>query len=88
MGQNYPNPFNPTTMISYNLAEVSEVSLVVYNILGQQIRVLVNHTQATGTHSIQWDGRDAIGRQVSSGMYIYRLVAGKNIATRKMIFAK
>jgi hypothetical protein len=88
MDQNYPNPFNPTTMISYSLATVSDVKLVVYNILGQEIRVLVNNTQAIGSHSIQWDGRDAIGRQVSSGMYIYRLVAGRNVATKKMIFAK
>ena len=88
MDQNYPNPFNPTTLISYTLAEVSDVKLVVYNILGKEVRVLVNNTQAMGSHSIQWDGRDAIGRKLSSGMYIYRLVAGQNVAIKKMIFAK
>ena len=88
MDQNYPNPFNPTTLISYTLAEVSDVKLVVYNILGKEVRILVNNMQAMGSHSIQWDGRDAIGRKVSSGMYIYRLVAGQNVAIKKMIFAK
>ena len=64
------------------------MKLVVYNILGKEVRILVNNMQAMGSHSIQWDGRDAIGRKVSSGMYIYRLVAGQNVAIKKMIFAK
>ena len=86
--QNYPNPFNPSTTIRYSLPELSDVRLTIYNILGQQVRVLVNETQSAGVYTIQWNGHDAIGRQVATGVYLYRLQAGKHVAVRKMIFAK
>jgi hypothetical protein len=88
LGQNYPNPFNPSTTIRYTLAEASDVRLVVYNVIGQEVRTLVNAAQPSGAYNVVWDGRDAIGRQVATGMYIYRLVAGENLAVRKMIIAK
>ena len=86
--QNYPNPFNPSTTIRYTLADVSEVRLTIYNTLGQAVRVLVNATQSAGSYNVNWDGRDASGKLVASGLYIYRLEAGRKVAVRKMIFAK
>ncbi len=88
LDQNTPNPFNPSTTIRYRLAEASGVRLVVYNLLGQRVRVLVDAAQGPGVHSIQWDGRDAAGRQVATGLYIYRLEAGGFSQVRKMLFAK
>ena len=86
--QNYPNPFNPSTTIRYTIVEASDVRLMIYNVLGQPIRVLVNATQGPGAYSVQWDGRDKVGRQLSTGIYLYRLVAGQNVAVRKMVFTK
>ncbi|MDP6042527.1 MAG: FlgD immunoglobulin-like domain containing protein [Candidatus Latescibacteria bacterium] len=85
---NYPNPFNPETVIGYSLAEVSNVQLVIYNLVGQQVRVLVNDSQAAGLYQVRWDGRDASGYQVTSGVYLYRLVAGSQVEMRKMILLK
>ena len=86
--QNYPNPFNPATTIQYTLTEGADVRLTIYNILGQQVRVLGDTAQGAGVHSVQWDGKDAFGRQVTSGLYLYRLEAGNNVAVRKMVLAK
>ena len=86
--ENYPNPFNPSTTIRYSLPEASEVRLTVYNVQGQQIRNLVSGQQEAGVYSVQWDGHDAVGRQVATGLYLYRLQAGQNVAIRKMVFAK
>ncbi|MBI2950911.1 T9SS type A sorting domain-containing protein, partial [bacterium] len=86
--QNYPNPFNPTTTIRYALPEGADVRLVVYNILGQQVKTLVNGAQGPGRHTVVWDGRDEVGRPAATGMYIYRLQAGAFVQTLKMLFAK
>jgi len=89
LDQNYPNPFNPTTSISYKLAEASRVTLRVHNVRGQVVRELVNGTQESGSHSIQWDGRDAAGRTVSSGIYLYTLETDHGFqATKKMVVLK
>jgi flagellar hook assembly protein FlgD len=64
------------------------VRLTVYNLLGQPVRTLVDHGQVEGFHRVQWDGRDALGREVTSGVYIYRLEAGTDVAVRKMVFVK
>jgi hypothetical protein len=85
---NIPNPFNPSTTIRYSLADESNVRLTIYNVLGQRIRSLVNETQTAGSYSIVWDGRDSFGRQAATGLYLYRLEAGADIAIRKMVFAK
>lgn len=85
LGQNYPNPFNPSTAIPYRLGEAAHVRLDVYNVLGHRIRTLVNARQAAGEHSVTWDGRDARGRGVAGGLYLYRLRAGKHTAAGKMI---
>ncbi len=83
--QNYPNPFNPITTIRYDLPKASKVVLKIYNILGQEVRTLVNSSQTTGEKSVIWDGRDAFGQEVSSGIYLYRLKAGYFIQSRKML---
>jgi hypothetical protein len=86
--QNYPNPFNPTTVISYQLATVSDVELTIYNQLGQKVRTLVNDRKPAGTYQIQWDGRDNAGNQVTSGEYLYRLKAGAFVEVRKMVLLR
>jgi hypothetical protein len=88
LDQNYPNPFNPSTTIRYTLAEESTVRLVVYNVLGQEVRVLVDKTLAEGAYDVAWDGKDTIGRAVSSGVYMYLLEATSQVVVRKMVFAK
>jgi len=88
LDQNHPNPFNPMTTIRYSLGEPSEVRLIVYNVLGQQVRVLTNAFQNAGQYEVMWDGHDALGRDVSSGLYLYRLQAGSNLVVRKMLFTK
>lgn len=71
--RNYPNPFNPATTISYQLSVNANVTLSIYNILGQQVRTLVNENQGAGEHSAIWDGRDNSGQLVGSGVYFCRL---------------
>jgi len=74
--QNYPNPFNPTTSISYQLSAGSDVKLMIFNVRGQLIRTLVSGQQAAGRYQVMWNGLDEHGRQVASGIYLYRLQAG------------
>lgn len=85
---NFPNPFNPTTTISYQLAKGSEIELIIYNLLGQKIRTLVNARQPLGFHQVEWDGHDEMGVEVTSGIYFYRLKAGEFVANKKMILLK
>jgi hypothetical protein len=92
--QNYPNPFNPATVIEYALPKVSEVKIQIYNILGQKVRDLVDERQEPGYKTIPWDGTDDSGKEVSSGIYFYRMVARTNqeseefVQRRKMILLK
>ena len=86
--QNYPNPFNPTTTIHYDLPKTSNVVLKVYDIIGQEVKTLVNDIQTAGEKSVVWDGRNSAGQIVSSGVYIYSLQAGNEVHSRKMIFAR
>jgi len=88
LNQNYPNPFNPSTVITYSLATSADVDLVVINVLGQQIRTLVNEYQSSGDHSVVWDGRDQGGNQVASGIYFYRMSAAGAVDTKKMMLLK
>lgn len=82
--QNYPNPFNPGTTIQYQLPLTTHVTLKVYNLLGQEIRTLVDAHQSHGLYKFHWDGRDDLGRDVPSGVYIYKLRAGDHTTSRKM----
>lgn len=86
--QNYPNPFNPTTTIAFSLPESNSVTLRIYNINGQLVRTLVSNTLDAGYHTFNWDGRSDNGSLTSSGIYIYRVVAGDYSATRRMILLK
>ena len=86
--QNYPNPFNPITAIHYDLPERSHVIIMVYDIVGREIRTLVNDQQNPGFNSIVWNGKDSFGRTVGTGMYYYRISSEKFIKTRKMILLK
>ena len=88
LGQNFPNPFNPTTTIAYNVAHESFVTLTVYNLLGQEVRTLVADLRAAGSHSAVWDGRDDAGREVPSGVYLYRMNAGRFQDTRRMVLVR
>lgn len=87
--QNYPNPFNPQTTIKYQLPQTSQVTLKIFNILGQEVRTLVKKQQPAGTHSVQWDGQDNLGRQASSGIYIFQINAGDAFKmSRRMLLLK
>lgn len=89
LAQNFPNPFNPETMIRYSLPEAATVTLEIYNMLGQKVRTLVDHTQqAADFYTLSWNGRDDNGKALSSGMYLYRLTAGSYVNTRKMVLMK
>ncbi len=85
---NYPNPFNPSTTLRFNLPEAREIELTVYSISGQKIRTLVNGYQRTGEHRVQWDGTDESGRRTASGIYLYRLTAGNQRLSGKMILIR
>jgi hypothetical protein len=84
----YPNPFNPAATIRYDLAEASQVVLNIYNILGREVRTLVNEKQTAGEKSVVWDSRDSAGKVVSSGVYIYRIQAGDYVQSRKMVLLR
>ncbi len=84
----YPNPFNPRTTISYDLPADTDVSIVIYNETGQEIRHLVSQHYTAGRYNVQWDAKDYLGRSVGSGVYIAKIVAGPNTAIQKMLLLK
>ena len=85
---NYPNPFNPSTTIRYSLKEDAYVSLKVFNMLGQEVKTLVNNFQTAGPKQVEWDGRNERGTSVATGMYVYRMKAGDFVRSNKMILSK
>ena len=88
LGQNYPNPFNPETVISYQIpalkGESVEVKLVIYNLLGDEVKTLVQENQGAGFYSVNWNGKDNSNLDVSAATYIYRIKAGEFVQSRKM----
>lgn len=86
--QNFPNPFNPETSIKYQLAGQREVSLKVFNMLGQEVATLVNQKQEAGVYRVTWDGTNRFGQRVASGVYLFQLRAGDFQMTRKMVMMK
>ena len=86
--ENYPNPFNPFTTIKYQLPNPSEVTLTVYNVIGQVIRTLVDEKQMAGYYSIQWDGKDETGQTVASGVYLYCLKTKDFVKSLKTILLR
>jgi len=85
---NYPNPFNPITTLSYDLPENSFVNITIYNLLGREVRTLVNQNQDAGFKSVIWNGSNSFGKPVSAGVYIYQIRAGKYVHTNKMLLLK
>lgn len=86
--QNYPNPFNPSTTIAYELAATSIVKVSIMNILGQQVSTLFSGTQAAGQYTITWDARDETGKQMPSGLYLYRIDTEDFSDSRIMVLLK
>jgi hypothetical protein len=85
---NYPNPFNPSTTIRFDLPKAGHVRLSIYNLLGQEIRVLADEKRTAGSHEVRWDGKDGRGNAVSAGVYLYRLEAAPDRTTGKLVLMK
>ena len=86
--QNYPNPFNPYTEINYQLPKKEHVSIIIYNLQGQKVRTLVEGMQVANYYSIGWDSKDSWGRELPTGIYMYRIKAGTFIESKKMLLLK
>lgn len=85
LNQNFPNPFNPETRIYFEIPRSHDVKIIIYNVLGQQVRTLVKENFNAGRHIVNWDGKDNAGNLVSTGVYFYRIQAGDFIASKKML---
>ena len=81
--QNYPNPFNPSTTIEFGIPESQFVTLAVYNLLGEKVSVLVKENLTAGYYTANWDATE-----LPSGIYIYKLISGKIVETKKMLLLK
>ena len=88
LNQNYPNPFNPSTEIRFDLPTRSQVSIEIYNVLGQKVKTLVDEEKPAGPYIVDWNGTSDNGTQVSSGVYFYRMQAGSFVETKKMMLLK
>jgi len=88
LSQNYPNPFNPVTTIEYNLPRKSNVTIEVYNVLGQKIRTLLDREKSAGSYTITWDGKTANCQPAATGVYLYRFRAGDHVETKKMLLLR
>ena len=86
--QNFPNPFNPTITIHYSLKQNTHVKLIIYNLLGEEIKTSVNDYETAGSKQIKWDATDNNENKVLSGVYIYKLTAGQFEQSRKMILIR
>ena len=84
----YPNPFNPSTTLRYDLPEQATVNIIIYDMLGRQVRTLVNTTQEAGFKSVIWNATNDFGNPVSAGVYLYQIQAGEFVQTRKMVLLK
>jgi len=88
LSQNYPNPFNPDTYINYQLPEDCQVTITIYNTLGQKIRTLTDDVKSAGYYTALWNGRDDENQAVASGIFFYRISAGDFQCTKKMLLLK
>jgi len=88
LSQNAPNPFNPTTTIRFSVPQGGPVSLTIWTASGQIVRTLVDGMREGGTHEVAWDGTDAAGRRVASGVYLCRLEAGSQVRVQRMLLAR
>lgn len=88
LSQNYPNPFNPSTTIKYQIAKNCFVTLKIYDLLGREMRTLINESKKVGVYEISWDGKDKDDHSMPSGAYIYKIKAGNFVQSKKMLFIK
>ena len=88
LAQNHPNPFNPTTTIDFVMSVDAFAKLIIYDVRGREIVRLVDEVRPAGTNSVTWNGTNAQGHPVSSGVYLYRLNVGKILLTKKLILLK
>lgn len=86
--QNFPNPFNPETNIKFSLKNPSKVKLKIFNLKGQLVKTLISEFYPAGNHHVKWDGKNQLGKKVSSGVYIYRIKVGSFIETKKMVLIR
>ena len=86
--QNYPNPFNPVTKLRYDLPENGHVNITIYDMLGREVKTLINQTQDAGYRSIIWDATNDYGKPVSAGIYLYHIQAREYMRTKKMVLLK
>ena len=86
--QNYPNPFNPTTSISYAIPNAGKVTLVIYDMMGREVRTLVDNNMDVGYQSATWDATNNLGNPVGAGVYIYQIQADGFTQSKKMILLK
>jgi hypothetical protein len=85
---NYPNPFNPTTNLKFSLKEAANVELTIYNVKGEKVKTVANGDFASGSHSIEWNGKDNNNKNVSSGVYYFKMRSGRFTRSKKMILLK
>ena len=85
---NYPNPFNPTTTLRFDLPELSDITLIIYNMLGQKVRTFDYQNTSAGYHSVTWDATNDLGQPVGAGVYLYQLQTKNFVKTRKMVLLK
>ncbi len=88
LSQNYPNPFNPVTNFKFSLPQASHVKIEIFNILGQNVKTLVDEDMKAGSFVVDWDGKDQRGVEVSSGIYFYRIIAGDFSSVKRMVLLK
>jgi hypothetical protein len=86
--QNYPNPFNPTTTINYDVPQNGKIKMVIYDLMGREVRILMNHELAAGYHTLTWDGKNTIGQIASAGLYFCQLRSQNYTKTIKMLLLK
>ncbi len=88
LSHNYPNPFNPSTVIEFSLTTTAKVKLNIYNILGQNVKSLINETMPAGAHQVVWDATNGEGQRIATGVYLYKLQVNDKSDTKKMMFLK
>jgi M6 family metalloprotease-like protein len=93
LGQNYPNPFNPATTVRFTVRAalgrpMPKTTIKIFNLLGREVKTLVDEIQRPGVYTVEWDGSDEIGRRVASGVYFYRMTRGGDSETKKMVLLK
>jgi len=88
LSQNYPNPFNPVTTVQFQVPKMTNITIKIFDMLGREIRTLFAGEALRGTYTVEWDGLNDAGFKMSSGSYIYRMIAGEFVQSKKMILLK